>query len=119
MFVWLFLLFCIYACVSEGNPKPFSLQTILVSFVLFLLPSYHEAADRGTLGGGDVAVVNAASLAEVVVGDAGENEGAKPHVLSAVFPFRFICRLVQISCRFYMVVYLLEQICPLYHYDEK
>ena len=46
-------------------------------------------------------------------------ERVKPHVLSAVFPFRFMCRLVQISCRFYMVVYLLEQICPLYHYDEK
>ena len=69
----------------------FSLQTILVSFVLFLLPSYHEAADRGTLGGGDVAVVNAASLAEVVVGDAGENEGAKPHVFRAVCPFVIMC----------------------------
>ena len=69
----------------------FSLQTILVSFVLFLLPSYHEAADRGALGGGDVAVVNAASLAEVVVGDAGENEGAKPHVFRAVCPFVIMC----------------------------
>ena len=32
----------------------FSLQTILVSFVLFLLPSYHKAADRGVLVSGDV-----------------------------------------------------------------